>query len=335
MEGRYFPALPGRDDTYTDDYKGNSSNSSPQRSLHAPKHSHKPQPPLGRGVETGVSPKRERLVQHLPEQQRYIGGGGAGYNSTNSSPDSIGAHVPTHTNSYYDNNEQSSTSRNNAFGPGARSKAGAGLAGLYNPSSSQAQAQAQAQGGRGAGPGAGGRGSGPGSNPLHRTPLKAATHAQNQRNMQARGVEIANIEQLNYIDELETHVESGNRDLGAWKIRYYVEFFRLLASRSHNKDIKAELHGMRNEVADLEHHAMDLSRRNSELEHKLVEAGVEGNYQSHPEAVQRRAFNEEKCVCLYICISYPCVCVSPSFSPNHTNPSSSSFLYLLHSQVSA
>ena len=78
MEGRYFPALPGRDDTYTDDYKGNSSNSSPQRSLHAPKHSHKPQPPLGRGVETGVSPKRERLVQHLPEQQRYIGGGGAG-----------------------------------------------------------------------------------------------------------------------------------------------------------------------------------------------------------------------------------------------------------------
>jgi hypothetical protein len=68
-----------------------------------------------------------------------------------------------------------------------------------------------------------------------------------------------------YIKELEGELDSQVKSTGAWKIRYFVELFRLTASRNHNKRITNQVTKQIGEIQALEQHALDLSKQNAVL----------------------------------------------------------------------
>ena len=77
-----------------------------------------------------------------------------------------------------------------------------------------------------------------------------------------------------YIKELEKELDSQSRITGAWKVRYYVELFRLIAARNHNKRIREQVTKQIGEIQSLEQHALDLSKQNATL---LANADVEAH----------------------------------------------------------
>jgi len=96
---------------------------------------------------------------------------------------------------------------------------------------------------------------------------------QHQHQQQEHRDEIRDYQKDNYIESLESHVEAQERDKAAWKLRYYVELFRLIASRNLNKQMRDKAQSYRANIEELEKHALELSRQNAYL---LKQQGDEG-----------------------------------------------------------
>lgn len=247
--GERFPRVAGSQQAYDDEYEQRVrgqvqalGSSYQQNTGRSPKPPSKQQPSMS----SSVSPKRQQQTQ----QNLYYGDGGNSNNSNGNGPgNAYGQDRVTDSHLLYDMPSQlvndvipygygqQDEGYSTNFLPNQSNKKGAGLPGLSgntkgNSSNSNSNSRSIAAGGAGV-------------NPHGLANLKNAKNGA-RTNTGAKGKEVEQQQQdseylQSYIDELETHIESGSTHLAAWKIRYYVELHRLNLSRRSNTALQQQL----------------------------------------------------------------------------------------------
>jgi len=246
--GERFPRVAGSQQAYDDEYEQRVrgqvqalGSSYQQNTGRSPKPPSKQQPSMS----SSVSPKRQQQTQ----QNLYYGDGGNSNNSNgNGSGNAYGQDRVTDSHLLYDMPSQlvndvipygygqQDEGYSTNFLPNQSNKKGAGLPGLSfsTKGSSNSNSHSIAAGGSG-------------TTPHGLANLKNAKNgARTNNGGKGKGKEVEQQQQdseylQSYIDELETHIESGSTHLAAWKIRYYVELHRLNQCRRSNTALQQQL----------------------------------------------------------------------------------------------